>query len=139
MRLGRFLSDPIGRIRPGRAVNDRSATDYADRILSDIERPRPLALRKCTPRAVVSSRKELTAEQRANVDAKERFAVRVAHVLGSDESIRDLATFFGVKRTTLHERMRLARTDLAPLQEWFAKLDDYAEFQRLADEFLRTA
>jgi hypothetical protein len=81
----------------------------------------------------------LTPEQAANVAAKDLFAARIIEALGADESVRDLALFFGVKRSTLHERMRAARTDLAPLPEWFEKLENYAQFERLAAEFLRTA
>jgi hypothetical protein len=81
----------------------------------------------------------LTPEQAVNVAAKESFAVRVAQVLGAGESVRGLALFFGVARSTLHERMSPRRPDLAPLPEWFAKLDNYEQFETLAAEFLRTA
>lgn len=100
----------------------------------------PSGLRKCTSRADAEvSSKELTPEQQSNVDAKELFRKRCREALGEDMSVRDLALFFGVKRSKLHERMRLKRTDLAPLTEWFEKLERYEDFMRAADEFLRTA
>lgn len=115
----------------------------------------PSALRKCTSHAERQAASKdpppnlllLTPEQRANVEAKERFAKRVLDVLGDDDEhgvrhpppVRDLALFFGVKRTKLHERMRFKRTDLRPLDAWFEKLDRYEDFERSVDEFLRTA
>lgn len=81
----------------------------------------------------------LTPEQRANVEAKAKFRKRVEAVLGPDQSVAEQALFFGEKRTKYHERIRWKRTDLAPLDAWSTKLDDYEEFLRLAAEFLRTA
>lgn len=109
-------------------------TDPADREMRAAVGVVPMGLRRAVPRQA-----SLTAEQEANRAAKVRFVERICKVLGDDESVRDLASFFGVKKSTLHERMRLARTDLAPLPEWFEKLDRYEEFTRLSDEFLRTA
>ena len=100
-----------------------------------------------TSRAVVSASSKdalpdlsrLTPEARANVEAKVRFRNRVKAVLGSDQSVADVALFFGEKRTKYHERIRLKRTDLAPLDEWFEKLNRYEDFEVAIDEFLRTA
>ena len=113
-----------------------------DRELPGLVRPRYLSqsTSRAEPEPAARNLLLLTPEQRANVEAKKRFAKRCLDVLGPDDSsVRELALFFGVKRSKLHERMRLKRTDLAPLPEWFKKLDDYAEFERLAAEFLRTA
>jgi hypothetical protein len=77
----------------------------------------------------------LTEEQRSNLRSKRLFVDRIHAVLGDDESIRDLALFFKVKKSTLHERMREPRTDLRPLDDWFEKLDRYAEFEKLNAEF----
>ena len=110
-------------------------TDRADTVLTELVRP---GLRRAVARGPLSTRRA-TPEQAANLDAKERFAARCREVLGDDQSVRDLALFFGVKRTHLHERMRMKRTDVAPLAEWFQKLDDYAEFTRLYALFARTA
>lgn len=105
----------------------------ADRQLAPI-------LRKCAARPSPGvDESALTDEQRSNLRSKRRFADRIHDVLGDDDSVRDLALYFGVPKSTLYERMREARTDLAPLDEWFAKLDRQEEFDRLAAEFLRTA
>lgn len=91
--------------------------------------------RKCsaTPPAIDES--ALTPEQLSNLRAKRRFVDRIHEVLGDDDSVRDLALYFGVKKSHLHERMREKRTDLAPLPEWFEKLDRHEEFNKLYAEF----
>lgn len=91
--------------------------------------------RKCSAPPPPIDESTLTAEQRSNLRAKRRFVDRIHEVLGDDESVRDLALYFGVKKSKLHERMREKRTDLAPLDEWFAKLDRQEEFDRLLAEF----
>lgn len=111
----------------------------ADRVVAETVAELRVGPRKCSahpPRIVESA---LTNEQRCNLQAKRRFVDRIAEVLGTEESIRDLALFFGVKKSTLHERMREQRVDLAPLDEWFLKLDRYEEFEKLTAEFARTA
>lgn len=81
----------------------------------------------------------LTADEQSNLRAKDDFDQAIeAAGLGND-SVRLLAKFFGVKKSTLHERMSRRRTDLAPLPSWFAKLRDYAEFRRLSAQFARQA
>jgi len=119
-------------------LHDSRTVAHADRALLEIVRPS--GLRKCTSHAdEPATSKELTSEQSANVAAKELFAKRCLEALGEEMSVRDLALFFGVKKSTLHERMSRRRTDLAPLPAWFQKLRDYAEFQRLSALFLRQA
>lgn len=115
-----------------KATRDTAAR-YVEAIVHELRGPR-----KCAgPRPPELDESALTPEQRSNLQAKRRFVDRIHEVLGDEESIRDLALFFGVKRTKLHERMREKRTDLAPLDEWFKKLDDYADFKRLLREFSR--
>ena len=98
---------------------------------------RPKRLRMAAPPVALSS--ALSPEELCNVRAKEAFDVAIESAGLGEETVRKLATFFGVKKSTLHERMSRRRTDLAPLPEWFTKLADYAEFNRLCAVFLRQA
>jgi hypothetical protein len=111
---------------------------------------KPFSPRKCTSHAddfaaskvlldAMLDSEHLTVEQRENVWKKRLFLERLQIVLSDEESVRSLALFFGVKRSTLHERMRAKRTDLAPLDSWFEKLDRYEAFEEACDEFMRTA
>lgn len=109
-----------------------------DRVVS--ETVAEVRAKRLPMRSVPPVREEaFSPEELCNVRAKRLFVDRIVAVLGTDESVRSLAEFFGVKKSTLHERMREARRDLAPLPEWFQKLDDYAEFQRLHSIFVRSA
>lgn len=109
----------------------------ADRALTDIVGP---GLRKVSaPPAADAGLSTLTELERSNLRSKEAFDVAIESAGLGEETIRGLAMFFGVKKSTLHERMSRRRPDLAPLPEWFAKLADYAEFNRLAAVFLRQA
>jgi hypothetical protein len=112
-----------------------NARDYAERIVADLAGP---GLRKArTP--VVDDTSALSEMERSNLRSKEAFVVALEGAGLGEDSIRTLAAFFGVKRSTLFERMSRRRTDLAPLPEWFAKLADYAEFNRLCAVFLKQA
>lgn len=101
----------------------------------------PSVLRKCSshsipPRAILNALNSLTPEQQYNINEKCRFRERCKEVLGQRVSVRGLSSFFQEPRTTLHERMRLKRTDLAPLESWFERLDECELVDRLLDEAL---
>lgn len=76
--------------------------------------------------------------EECNARAKAAFRELVTAVLGK-KSIREQAEFFEVPHSTYNERISDRRSDLAPLDEWTAKLDRHAQWQRLNAEFLRTA
>ena len=107
----------------------------ADREIAPIVRGAP---RKCSPPTAFDE-SALTATERSNLRSKEAFEDRIVFAGLGDQSVRDLALFFGVKRSKLYERMCRRRTDLAPLPEWFQKLDDYIEFHRLFALLVRSA
>lgn len=109
-----------------------SARLVADRVVSETVAELRPGIRKISHSA-------LTPEEQSNLRAKDDFDTAIeAAGLGND-SVRLLATFFGVKKSTLHERMSRRRTDLAPLPEWFTRLREYAEFRRLSAQFARQA
>lgn len=103
------------------------------------EEVRAIGPRKCSATPPVSDESALTEAERSNLRSKEAFEDRIVVAGLGDHSVRDLALFFGVKRSKLYERMTRRRTDLAPLPEWFQKLDDYIEFNRLYALFVRSA
>jgi hypothetical protein len=109
----------------------RSDAARADREIGPIV----AGLRKCSPPPALDE-SALTPEQRSNLRSKRLFVDRIHEVLGDDETIRTLAKFFGVARSTFFERLCERRLDLAPEDAWFKKLDDYADFQRLYAQFV---
>lgn len=78
----------------------------------------------------------LSPEHHCNVQAKIRFEARLVE-LGLDKmSMRDLAAaVFQVPHSTLSERRSRRRVDLAPKDEWFDALDEYAKFAQLNRRF----
>lgn len=115
-------------------MNRRDAI-RADREIAPIVRGGP---RKCSPPPAIDD-SALTDLERSNLRSKEAFEDRIVVADLGDQSVRDLALFFGVRRSKLYERMCRRRPDLAPLPEWFQKLDDYIEFNRLHAIFVRSA
>lgn len=113
----------------------------ADRVVAETVAELRPGLRKTSPSLVptASSLSALTDVEKCNIRSKEAFDVAIEGAGMGEDSVRALALFFGVKKSTLHERMSRRRTDLAPLPEWFQKLADFAEFNRLAAVFLRQA
>jgi hypothetical protein len=84
----------------------------------------------------VASSPALSPEHHCNVQAKIRFEARLTE-LGLDKlSMRDLAAeVFRVPHTTLSERRSRRRVDLAPRDEWFDALDEYAQWSQLNRRF----
>lgn len=113
----------------------------ASRVVAETVAELRPGLRKTSPpiASPASSPSALTDVEKCNIRSKEAFELAIESAgLGAD-SIRELAFFFGVKKSTLHERMRRRRADLAPLPEWFTKLAEFAEFNRLNAIFRRQA
>jgi hypothetical protein len=78
----------------------------------------------------------LSDEEYCNSRAKARFAERLVELGLHEMSVRDLAAdVLGVAKSTLHERLSSRRRDLAPLPEWFEKLDRYEALVKLSREF----
>lgn len=99
------------------------------RAKRDTARPKALHLGECS----------WSPAEQSNLCAKAEFTAAIVAAGLSDYSVRDLALFFGVKRSKLFERMSPRRKDLAPLPEWFAKLERHTEWRRLNAEFARQA
>ncbi len=78
----------------------------------------------------------LSEEEHSNLCAKRRFADRLRELGLNEMSVRDLAAdVIGVAKSTLFERLSERRRDLAPLDEWFEKLDRYEALVKLSREF----
>ena len=113
-----------------------NARDYADRIVAELAGP---GLRKAARHTLVDDTSALSDLERCNLRAKELFVDAIEAAGLGAESVRDLALFFGVKRSKLFERMCRRRTDLAPLPEWFARLERHTVWNQLNAEFARRA
>lgn len=83
-----------------------------------------------------ASAPRLSPEHHCNVQAKIRFEARLTELGLDKKSMRDLAAeVFHVPHTTLSERRSRRRVDLAPRDEWFVALDDYAKWAQLNPRF----
>jgi hypothetical protein len=68
--------------------------------------------------------------------AKVQFEARIVAVGLGGRSVRWLAdNVFKVPHTTLAERRSRRRLDLAPKEEWFRALNEWADWQRLGSKF----
>ena len=110
----------------------RSDAARADRELAPIL----IGPRKCAP-VPSPAVPALTPEEQSNLRAKDAFVDAVARAGLAEHSVRDLALWFGVKRSKLFERMSTRRKDLAPLPEWFEKLERHATWNALNAEFAK--
>lgn len=111
----------------------------ADRVVSETVAELRPGLHKVSSARPSFDESALSSEEKCNIRSKELFEDAIARAGLADHSVRDLALWFGVKRSKLYERMSRRRKDLAPLPEWFARLDSFIEFNRLNAIFARTA
>jgi hypothetical protein len=87
------------------------------------DRPSGPGIAKCSA--------SLSPDYQSNMQAKIRFEARLAELGLDKKSMRDLAAeVFQVPHSTLSERRSRRRVDLAPKDEWFAVLDDYAQWSQ---------
>jgi hypothetical protein len=77
----------------------------------------------------------LSDDEYCNSRAKARFGERLVELGLHERSVRRVAAMLGVAKSTLHERLSPRRRDLAPLPEWFEKLDRYEALLKLSGEF----